>query len=184
MNISITQTLPPIVEAHPQMDRKLPAPLLDQEVSSTSLELVRFAPLIGSFCAHNLTQSFFLNKTVVYFANPITNYFMNPLVASLAGSVAFFVAKAGISKSDQKDAPTDQEGVSKAILWSSLFTMISTYGIKELVLRGPNDPLGKLFCALVPSPMAEVGFAVASTCLCAVIHDLASEMFKEEPKKA
>lgn len=181
MNISITQTLPPVIKPYPQEEEKQQG--LTQEEGSTSLEWVRFSPLIGSFCAHNFTQSLLLNKTVTYFANPVTNYFMNPLIASLAGSAAFFIAKAGLSSKEQKNAPTDHEGVSKAILWSSAFTTLSAYTIKELVLKGAADPVSKLFCLAIPSPLAELGFVVASTCLCAAIYDLASDMFKEEPQK-
>lgn len=151
-------------------------------------DVTYLTPLAGTFLAHNTTQSFLLGRAVAYFSNPVTNYFLNLPIAAAAGSLAFLVSKWGLSEPQKENAPTNLEGVTKSIGWSTVFTTIGSMGLhKAIVENATVDVVSQTVLVVAQNILGtmvlEVGFVVASTCLSLALLSFAEEILKEESIK-
>ncbi|MCH9631931.1 MAG: hypothetical protein S4CHLAM6_02530 [Chlamydiae bacterium] len=153
------------------------------ELQDRAADIVHFAPLIGAALAHNSVQSFFAQRSIQYFAHPITNYFMNLPIATLAGSVAYAVAKTSFPSEDKKVVSSDFEGIDKAISWATCFNMVAAIGMHKVIMSSLSDPFTRTFFALAGPFVAETSIALGSLILSATVSSLACDMFGDIPKE-
>lgn len=154
--------------------------------SSWASRVIDYMPLLGAALTHNGVQSFLAQRTIQYFNNPITNYFMNFPLAVLAGSIAFAVAKLNLTPPEKELAPSNMEGIQKAISWSTTFNVLASLGMYKVVMN-PNcatDVVSLFFFTAAGEMLSETALAIGSIILSALLFDLANDMLSEPVKKA